>query len=112
MWYANVTTVPTRYRALPARTYGVDASGCGRTDITTSATHTAAVPSHGTTNQGVGAASLISCMAIRPCRSGRRSSAVITNVEKAKNTPAARPDPTVATTVRARPYRPLIAAPP
>jgi hypothetical protein len=46
-------------------------------------------------------ATLTDCIAAVPSSGGRRTSAFITNVEKAKRTPAISPDPIAATPVSA-----------
>jgi hypothetical protein len=51
-------------------------------------------------NTGVTASSLIDCIAAIPCGAGSRFNAGITKVEKAKNTPATRPQPSAVTRVQ------------
>src|SRR5829696_9395913 len=61
-------------------------------------------------NHGVGAARFTSCMAAMPCGLGRRESAVITNTEKAKNTPPTTPLPTAETAVSGTSDRSIVAS--
>src|SRR5215218_2503530 len=67
-----------------------------------STTQTPVVPSKASMNAGVGAWRLIDCMAAMPAGAGARRRPLITNVEKAKNTPATRVLPTAPMTVSVR----------
>ena len=63
-------------------------------------------------NTGVGACLLIDCIAPMPSALGSRRSAGITNDEKAKNTPPARPDPTAAIVAKPVMLRSVCVMPP
>ena len=67
-----------------------------------STTQTPVVPRKASMNAGVGAWRLIDCMAAMPAGAGARRRPLITNVEKAKNTPATRPLPTAPMMVSVR----------
>ena len=68
-------------------------------DQATSPSAATAVPNSTAMNSGVIAARLIDCMAAIPSAAGRRASASMTKVEKAKNTPATSPLPRAVASV-------------
>ena len=61
------------------------------------------MPNSSSMNSGDGASRLMDCIADTPPEAGSRTSARITNVENAKNTPPLRPAPTAPATARAGP---------
>jgi len=63
-----------------------------------------AVPRNSKRKIGLMMVTLISCIAAMPCSGGSRVKAFITEFEKAKGSPAMRPDPTAASTVIGRMY--------
>src|SRR6478672_278560 len=95
-------TARTARRALP-----------DSTAHTARTTHSAPVPSHTSRNAGVGARRLIHCIAAIPAGASARARPSMTNAEKAKKTPALRPQPSAVARVR-RSRAPCIAivAPP
>jgi hypothetical protein len=58
-------------------------------------------------NTGVGAWTLIDCIAAIPCAGYRRPSAVMTKLENANRAPAPSPQPSAVTTVKATRRSPI-----
>ena len=92
-WYTAVSTTVTRYTAAPITVYTAYESPQSAMATTAAATDVPAVPNNASMNSGFGAYTLIDCIAVIPIGAGSLASDRMTNVEKAKNTPATSPLP-------------------
>jgi hypothetical protein len=101
-WYTPVSTSGTMATSAPTSARVAAGDPHRVTATTARTTHPAVVPSSASMNSGVGAWRLIDCIAAMPAGGGIRRSPLITNVEKAKNTPATSPLPTAHATVSQR----------